>query len=113
MSRVSADKPKAWETRPERPSILEIVLLKRTYLLPWSQFLYAEGDNDELRIAFPMHEITIRGTGLQLLLPTWPPSGSANCTSPSGSISLKAAGGHASARSAFRKWRSRNNDDWI
>ena len=68
MSRVSADKPKAWETRPERPSILEIVLLKRTYLLPWSQFLYAEGDNDELRIAFPMHEVTIRGTGLQLLL---------------------------------------------
>ena len=68
MSRVSPDKPKTWETRPERPAILEIVLLKRTYLLPWSQFLYAEGDNDELRIVFPMHEITIRGAGLQLLL---------------------------------------------
>ena len=68
MSRVSPDKPKTWETRPERPLTLEIVLLKRTYVLPWSQFLYAEGDNDELRISFPMHEVTIRGAGLQLLL---------------------------------------------
>jgi hypothetical protein len=48
--------------------MLEIVLLKRTYLLPWSQFLYAEGDKDELLIAFTMHEVTIRGAGLQLLL---------------------------------------------
>ena len=68
MSRVSPDKPKTWETRPKRPSTLEIILLKRTYLLPWSQFLYAEGDNDELRISFPIHEITIRGAGLLLLL---------------------------------------------
>jgi hypothetical protein len=68
MNRVSADKPKTWETRQERPALLEIVLLKRTYMLPWSQFLYAEGDEKEVRIAFPMHEVTIRGAGLQLLL---------------------------------------------
>ena len=68
MNRVLADKPKKWETRQERPSILEIVLLKRTYVLPWSQFLYAEGDQEEVRIAFPMHEVTIRGAGLQLLM---------------------------------------------
>ena len=51
MSTVLADNPKAWKTRQERPAALEIILLKRTYVLPWAQFLYAEGDNDEVRIA--------------------------------------------------------------
>ncbi len=68
MSTVLADKPKTWKTRQERPTTLEIVLLRRTYVLPWSQFLYAEGDNDEIRIFFAIHEITITGAGLQSLL---------------------------------------------
>jgi len=68
MSTVLADKPKTWKTRQERPATLEIVLLKRTYVLPWSQFLYAEGDNDEVGISFATHEIAISGAGLQALL---------------------------------------------
>src|SRR5438477_8352353 len=68
MSTVLADNPKLWKTKQERPVTLEIVLLKRTYVLPWSQFLYAEGDNDEVRITFAIHEVTISGSGLQSLL---------------------------------------------
>src|SRR5438552_8317492 len=68
MSTVLADKPKTWKTHQERPATLQVVLLKRTYVLPWSQFLYAEGDNDEVRITYAIHEVTVRGAGLQSLL---------------------------------------------
>ena len=68
MSTVLADNAKTWKTRQERPATLEIVLLKRTYVLPWSQFLYADGDSDEVQIAFATHDVAIRGTGLGLLL---------------------------------------------
>ena len=45
MTTVSSDNPKTWiATTDERPSALEVILLKRTYVLPWTQFLYAEGE---------------------------------------------------------------------
>ena len=52
----------------ERVAALEIVLLRRTYVLPWTQFLYAEGGDDEVRIVFAAHDIVVRGFGLALLL---------------------------------------------
>ena len=47
---------------------LEVVLLGRTYLLPWTQFLYAEGRDDEVRLLFATHDIVARGSGLSALL---------------------------------------------
>ena len=47
---------------------LEIVLLGRTYVLPWAQFLYAEGGDDEVRLVFATHDVTVKGTGLSALL---------------------------------------------
>ena len=41
---------------------------RRFYVLPWPQFLYAEGDSDEVRISFALHEVTVKGAGLQALL---------------------------------------------
>ena len=53
MSTLSTDSQKSWKTTTqERPAGLEIVLLKSTYVLPWSQFLYAEGGDDEIRAHF-------------------------------------------------------------
>jgi hypothetical protein len=49
-------------------SHLEIVLLKRTFVLPWSQFLFAEGGNDEIRLAFSTHDIIVNGSRLGMLL---------------------------------------------
>jgi hypothetical protein len=60
--------PKAWKTKLDRPITLEIVLLKRTYILPWTQFLYAEGSNDEVRIAFATHDVVVKGSRLEALL---------------------------------------------
>jgi hypothetical protein len=49
-------------------SNLEIILLKRTFILPWSQFLFAEGNNDEVRFAFSTHDVLVTGSRLELLL---------------------------------------------
>jgi hypothetical protein len=69
MSKASVDSESEWLTvAQERPSGLEVVLLKRTYILPWSQFLYAEGGDDEVRAVFATHDILIRGSGLSSLL---------------------------------------------
>jgi len=69
MNAASVDSEYEWRTvTRERPSGLEIVLLKRTYVLPWSQFLYAEGGDDEIRLAFATHEVVVIGTGLGSML---------------------------------------------
>ena len=69
MSTLSADSQKSWKTTTqERPAGLEIVLLKRTYVLPWNQFLYAEGGDDEIRVAFTTHDVVVKGGGLSSLL---------------------------------------------
>ena len=69
MNAVSVGSRKAWSvTGDERASALEIVLLKCTYILPWSQFLYAEGGADEVRLVFAAHDVIVRGRGLESLL---------------------------------------------
>ena len=47
---------------------LQVILLKRLYSLPWSQFLYAEGTGEEVRAAFSTHDLVIKGSGLAPLL---------------------------------------------
>jgi hypothetical protein len=47
---------------------LEVVLLKRTFVLPWSQFLFAEGGNEEIRLAFSTHDVVVIGCRLDKLL---------------------------------------------
>ena len=49
-------------------SNLEVVLLKRTFVLPWSQFLFAEGGNEEIRLAFSTHDVVVTGSRLEKLL---------------------------------------------
>ena len=47
---------------------LEVVLAKQTVILSWNQFVYAEGSDDEVRIAFASHDVIVRGAGLSPLL---------------------------------------------
>jgi hypothetical protein len=47
---------------------LEIVLQKQTIVLSWHQFVYAEGDSGQVRMAFASHDVVINGAGLDLLL---------------------------------------------
>ena len=69
MNAISVDKQRNGKgIGTERQTGLEIVLLKRTYVFPWSQFLYAEGGNDEIRAVFTTHEVIVRGTALTGLL---------------------------------------------
>ena len=69
MNTASVDNNKPWTISQDEISMaLEIVLLKRTIVLSWSQFVYAEGSDDEIRIAFASHDVIIRGAGLAALL---------------------------------------------
>jgi len=52
----------------ERAAGLEIILLRRTYVLPWTQFLYAEGGSEEARLAFSTHDVLLTGRRLDSLL---------------------------------------------
>jgi hypothetical protein len=37
-------------------------------VLPWNQFLYAEGGDDQVHLVFATHDVLIRGRGLNLLM---------------------------------------------
>ncbi len=47
---------------------LQVILLKRAYVLPWAQFLYAEGTSEEVRALFSTHDVVVKGSGLDSLL---------------------------------------------
>src|SRR5215471_12767671 len=69
MSMASAGDRRGWRVGREHDQIaLEVVLLERTYVLPWTQFLYAEGGDDEVRLVFATHDVLAKGTGLQAFL---------------------------------------------
>ena len=54
----------------DHPLALEVILLKRTYVFPWSQFLYAEGGNDEIHLTFSTHDVLVKGSNLDSLMVT-------------------------------------------
>ena len=47
---------------------LRICINQRWHVFPWSHFLYAEGNGDEVRVAFTTHDVTFKGDGLWSLL---------------------------------------------
>src|SRR6202163_4028536 len=66
---ASGDNEKPWAVDRERRSYsLRVVLPRRTYVLPWAQFLYAEGAPDTVRAVFSMHDVVVTGCGLETLL---------------------------------------------
>jgi len=66
---ASGDNETPWAVDPQRrPYRLRVVLPKRTYVLPWAQFLYAEGAADTVRAVFSMHDVVVTGCGLDALL---------------------------------------------
>ena len=66
----------------DHPLALEVVLLKRTYVFPWSQFLYAEGGNDEIRLTFSTHDVLVKGSNLDSLMAAIAANGIARLEEP-------------------------------
>src|ERR1700680_1925890 len=64
----SVDDKKPWAVDQRRVYGLRVVLPKRTYVLPWAHFLYAEGAPDTVRAVFSMHDVVVTGCGLEALL---------------------------------------------
>jgi hypothetical protein len=66
---TSIDRSKPWIAKDhDRPAGVEIRLLKRSLVLPCSQFLYAEGSGEEICLSFATHEVVVKGAGLDALL---------------------------------------------
>ena len=66
---TSAGETKPWITNLDgRVLGLEVILLKQVIVLPWNQFLYAEGGDDEVRAVFTTHDVVAKGSGLASLL---------------------------------------------
>lgn len=68
MNVASVDRVPWIISTADQPPTLEIVLLRQTVVLSWNQFVYAEGGDDEVRIAFASHDVVVRGTGFGPLL---------------------------------------------
>ena len=51
-----------------KPPSLVVQLRKAAYVLPWFRFVYAQGDDSVIVIAFASHRVTVRGHGLAALL---------------------------------------------
>jgi hypothetical protein len=51
-----------------RPISLIVQLRRSAYILPWFRFVYAEGDDAQVQIAFASHLVTVAGHGLAPLL---------------------------------------------
>ena len=83
MTTVSAYDQTRIVTTLDHPLALEVVLLKRTYVFPWSQFLYAEGGNDEIRLTFSTHDILVKGSSLDSLMTVIAANGIAKMEEPS------------------------------
>ena len=57
-----------WTISDSMTAMLEVVLAKHTLILSWNQFIYAEGNDNEVRIMFASHDVIVRGAGLSSLL---------------------------------------------
>ena len=69
MSVVSAGNAPWVISAGDPAATLEIVLQKQTVVLSWHQFVYAEGNSEQVRMAFASHDVVINGAGLDPLLP--------------------------------------------
>ena len=68
MNTVSAGKTPWAISSGDPAATVEIVLQKQTVVLSWHQFVYAEGDCEQVRIAFASHDVVIIGAGLDPML---------------------------------------------
>lgn len=69
MNAVSAGNAPWVVSAGDPAATVAIVLPKQTVVLSWHQFVYAEGDSQQVRIAFASHDVVISGAGLDALLP--------------------------------------------
>jgi hypothetical protein len=67
VNAASVDKAPWVISAADQPPAVEIVLLRQAVIISWNQFVYAEGGDDEVRIAFASHDVVVKGSGLDPL----------------------------------------------
>ena len=51
-----------------KPVSLVVQLQRGVHIFPWMRFVYAEGNNSIVKLAFASHMVTVNGQGLAALL---------------------------------------------
>lgn len=51
-----------------KPAHLVVQLRRQAHVLPWMRFVFAQGDNHRVQLAFASHMVTVTGHGLAALL---------------------------------------------
>jgi hypothetical protein len=54
-----------------KPTALVVQLRRQAFVLPYFRFIFAEGNNSVVRIAFASHMVNVSGEGLAALLPAF------------------------------------------
>jgi hypothetical protein len=60
-----------WQLATKENTPVSLVVQKRAggvHIFPWMRFVWAEGDNNTVKLAFASHVVTIKGQGLAALL---------------------------------------------
>ncbi|MDQ2840121.1 MAG: hypothetical protein M3Y72_03600 [Acidobacteriota bacterium] len=66
---TESDSRRAWTVAESgRATGLVVHLRQKSYVLPWSLFLSAEGTDGEVRVTFHTHVVLLQGAGLASLL---------------------------------------------
>jgi hypothetical protein len=79
---ASEDWQLAGEDGSKKPASLVVQMRRRAYVLPYFRFIYAEGDNGLVRIAFASHIVTVTGHGLAALIAALAMNGVARISQP-------------------------------
>ncbi len=66
---TASDSRTGWQVAENgQAAALVVQLRQKSYVLPWSLFLYAEGTDAEVKARFHTHEVVVQGAGLTSLL---------------------------------------------
>ena len=59
-----------WQLAAKESTPVSLVVQQRAgvHILPWMRFVWAEGDNSTVKLAFASHMVTVKGQGLAALL---------------------------------------------
>ncbi len=99
----ASDSRTAWRVAENgRPTALVVHLRQRSYVWPWSLFLYAEGTDSEVRAVFHTHVVVVQGVGLTSLLSDLATQSVSELTEPDRTAKFtSSAGPHLSAVSVM------------
>jgi hypothetical protein len=104
---MASGSEKGWSvTGNGRSPALLVELRQRSYVLPWSLFLFAEGNDASVRAVFHSHLLEMEGCGLTALLSDFAQHTVARISEPDRTAKFSSSAGPAITALTLRENRS-------